>query len=97
MRMMMKATIGLEAGNRAVKNGTIGKTMATMMERLKPEAAYFTTMDQRTAMFFFDLSDTSQLPSIVESIFQDLEADVVFVPVMNADDLKKGLASIAPK
>ncbi len=41
MRMMLKATIPVEAGNNTIKNGTLAKTMQATMQSLKPEAAYF--------------------------------------------------------
>ena len=67
MRMMMKATLGLEAGNRAAKDGRLGKIIGTITEKLKPEAAYFTPVHgRRTAMFFFDMTDSAQMPPIAE-------------------------------
>ena len=72
--------------------------MGATAEKLKPEATYFTTVHgKRTAMFFFDMTDSAQLPPIAELLFQELDAEVEFTPVMNAEDLKKGLASIAAK
>lgn len=41
MRMMMKVTVPVEAGNRAIADGTLPKTIEAAMESLKPEAAYF--------------------------------------------------------
>ena len=59
---------------------------------LKPEAAYFFPDDgKRTALYIFDLKDVSQIPVIVEPLFQNLHADVSLFPVMNADDVKKGM------
>ncbi len=42
MRMLLKATIPVEAGNAAVSNGTLGATIQKILAELKPEAAYFT-------------------------------------------------------
>ena len=98
MRMMMMVSIGIEAGNRAVKDGRIGKILSATSEKLRPESAYFTSVHgKRTAMFFFDMTDTSTLPSIAESLFQELDAEIEFTPVMNAEDLKKGLAAAGVK
>jgi len=95
---MIKATIGTETGNRAAKDGRIGKVMSAMMEKLRLEAAYFAPLGgKRCAFFFFDMSDSAQLPPIAEQLFQELDADVEFTPVMNAEELKKGLAAMPHK
>jgi hypothetical protein len=46
-----------------------------------------------TGHFFlvFDLKDPSDIPTIAEPLFMILKAKVEFTPVMNADDLQKGL------
>jgi hypothetical protein len=95
MRMMLKVTIPVGPGNRAIKDGTIAKTMGEAMERLKPEAAYFGPQGgNRTAMFFFDMKDATQIPPLVEPFFLGLEAEIELTPVMNAEDLKKGLEAV---
>jgi hypothetical protein len=96
MRMMLKATIPVEAGNKAIKDGSLARTMQSVTERLKPEAAYFLAEDgKRTALFFFNMQDVSQIPSIAEPLFMGMNASLTIVPVMNADDLQKGLAEAA--
>ena len=65
------------------------------MARMKPEAAYFTADNgYRTVYFFIDLADASDLPRMAEPFFTQLNARVDFQPVMNADDLKKGLSQL---
>ncbi|OFV89842.1 MAG: hypothetical protein A3G76_13970 [Acidobacteria bacterium RIFCSPLOWO2_12_FULL_65_11] len=96
MRMMLKVSIPVETGNKAIKDGTLPRTIESTVDRLKPEAAYFFAEDgKRTALFFFNMADASQIPAIVEPLFMGLNAAVTTVPVMNADDLKKGLTEAA--
>jgi hypothetical protein len=95
MRMMARVTIPAEAGNRAIKGGTLPKVMQQTIERWKPEAAYFTTFDgRRTAYFVFDLPEPSAIPVFAEPFFVEMEAEVQFSPVMNGEDLQKGLSSL---
>lgn len=95
MRTMIKVTVPVEAGNKAFKDGTLQRTIMEALERLKPEAAYFLPeRGVRTAFLVVDLKDTSEIPAIVEPFFEKLNAAVELLPVMNADDLKKGLAKV---
>jgi len=96
MRMMLKVVIPAGAGNRAVRDGTLPRTIKETMDRLDPEASYFFAEDgKRTALFFFDLQDASQVPIIVEPLFMGMDAAVTIVPAMNAADLEKGLTVAA--
>ena len=98
MRMMLRFSLPVEKGNQAYKDGSLSKTLEAIMTKLKPEAAYFTPTDgKRGGMIVFDLADTSQIIEIVEPLFSSLNAAVELVPVMNGDDLRKGMAKAAPK
>lgn len=95
MRCLMKMQMDTEAGNKAITDGTLPKIMEQMMDRIRPEASYFTTEDgYRTAFIVFDLTDTSDLPSIAEPAFTHLRARMTYTPVMSLDDLRKGLAKL---
>ena len=96
MRMMLKVTIPVEAGNKGIKDGSLARAMQSTAEQLKPEAAYFLADNgSRTALYFFDMQDASQIPSIAEPLFLGLNASLTMSPVVNADDLQKGLAAAA--
>jgi len=96
MRMLLKATIPTELGNRAIKDGSFAKVMEATMAKLKPEAAYFVAeRGRRCALFFFDMRDASDIPGIAEPLFVGLHAEIELIPVMNANDLKKGLGAVA--
>jgi hypothetical protein len=94
MRMMLQIVIPTETGNQAIKDGSLRRILETAMSKLKPEAAYFLPEHGlRSAMMIFDMKDASEIPVIVEPLFAGLNARVQLQPVMNADDLKKGLDS----
>ena len=98
MRMMVRWTVPVEKGNETIKDGSLAKTIQSLLEELKPEAAYFWPEDgERGGMMVFDMADTTQIPQIAEPLFMKIDAAVEFVPVMNADDLKQALEKVAAK
>jgi hypothetical protein len=95
MRVMARISMPVESGNQAIKDGALGAVIQRASERWKPEAMYFTTFDgQRTAYVVFDLPDASGIPSFAEPFFTALNASVELAPVMNGDDLQKGLSQL---
>ena len=96
MRVMAKISIPVESGNAGIQNGALQKVIQQTAEAWKPEAMYFTTFDgQRSAFVVFDMPDSSALPRFTEPFFMELNAQVQVAPVMNGDDLQKGLAGLA--
>ena len=95
MRMMMKVQVDTEAGSRAIADGSLGQLMQQPLGELNPEAAYFGPEDGiRTAFIVFDLQDPSQLPPITEPLFSKLKASIRMFPVMDREDLEKGLGQL---
>jgi hypothetical protein len=98
MRMMLRWTVPVEKGNETIRDGSLAQTIQSLLEELKPEAAYFwPESGERAGMMVFDMADTTQIPQIAEPLFMNLDAAVEFVPVMNADDLKEALEKVAAK
>ena len=94
MRTMLRVSFPVEKSNQAIRDGSLPKIMESFMGEMKPESAYFfADGGMRSAQFVFDMKDASQIPVIAEQFFMGLNADVDFRPVMNADDLKAGLAT----
>jgi hypothetical protein len=94
MRTLMQIVIPVESGNDAARRGTLGTTIQKLLEPLKPEAVYFTTMGdgERGGFVVFDLKEPAQLPAVAEPFFLAFNARLNFSPVMTAADL----ASAAP-
>ena len=89
MRMLLRVSIPVEAGNAAAKAGTLGSTIERILADLNPEAAYFLADDSgnRSGSIVFDLKDTSQIPAITEPWFLAFNAKVSLRPVMTPEDL----------
>ena len=95
MRMLLKASIPVEAGNATIKSGALGNNIEAILAEQKPEAAYFTLDNgMRTGFIFLDIQDASQLPAILEPWFLAFNASIELTPVMNGEDLGKAGPSI---
>ncbi|MFI0737213.1 DUF3303 family protein [Streptomyces sp. NPDC021100] len=96
MRTLLRARLDTPAANEAIRNGTMADTMRGVLDRLRPEAAYFTCMDGgRTCFLVFEMREPAEMPALVEQFFLGMEAEVELHPVMNADDLWEGLGALS--
>lgn len=88
MRFMLTFRISMEHGNAIIKDGTLAPTMQSILEDLKPEAAYFGDMDgARGGYLIVNMDDASQIPALAEPLFLGMGATVKLHPVMTVDDL----------
>jgi hypothetical protein len=89
MRMLMKVSFPVEAGNAAARNGSLGTKVKAILDELKPEAAYFVANEfgQRCGYIIFDMKETSQIPSIAEPWFLAFNAGITMTPAMTLQDL----------
>lgn len=95
MRIMLHIALDTAKTNQMVLDGTLGPTIEGIMEKLKPEAAYFHPWDGRRALtLVVDAPDGATLPSLAEPFWLELGATVETIPVMNADELGVGLSRL---
>ena len=90
MRMLFKVSMSVEAGNALAKNGTLGSTIQSILEEMKPEAAYFCEDDgKRTGFIFVDCATESDIPRLAEPWFLAFNAHLEIHPAMIGEDLGK--------
>jgi hypothetical protein len=93
MRMLMKVQMPTASGNDAIKDGSLPQIMASSLEALKAEAAYFIAEDgMRTALIFFEMNDSSEIPPAAEPFFMGLGAKITLSPAMNVQEMQSGVA-----
>ncbi len=96
MRVLMTVELDTQLTNKAITEGRLAAIMESVFERIRPEAAHFGAKDgMRTAYVVFDLVNASDIPSVAEPFFQELNARIEFIPVMNLDDVRTGLQNFA--
>ena len=90
MRFLVKARMDVETANALAKAGKLGSTIQSIVEDLKPEAAYFYEENgKRTGLLVTDIQEASQMPAIAEPWFLGFNASVEFHPAMVPEDLEK--------
>jgi hypothetical protein len=95
MRILLKAEWPVEVSNAAIMNGSLPKTVKSILDEQKPEAAYFLASNgKRTALIVIDMQDSSQIPAVAEPWFLAFNASIEFTPVMNPEDLMRAVPGI---
>ena len=94
MRVLLKVSIPVEAGNAAAKKDCF-KAIQLILEEQKPEAAYFLPDGgKRTAILIVNMEDASRLAEISEQWYLALNASVECTPVMLPGDLQKAVSAL---
>ena len=90
MRFLVKVSIPTETGNARVLDGSLATTIESILNDIKPEAAYWAEeQGARTGFIFCNIKEESDIPMIAEPFFLGLGARVEFHPCMTLADLKK--------
>jgi hypothetical protein len=94
MLIHVRVTVPTEAGNEAIRTGALGRTIEAFAEATQPHSIVFGAEDGRRTMYaVIDLADTADLPRLFEPMFMELGAEIRYVPVMDGEQLKRGLAA----
>ena len=94
MRVLVRVILPTEAGNRAIKGQDFIKNVQSFMDNYKAEAVFFTPSNgDRSVNFIIDMPSSDMMATIAEPFFE-MGARVEMQPVMNFEDLKKGLSTV---
>ena len=89
VRVMITFSMNPEKGDRLIKEGRLGEIMASILEDLQPEAAYFTDVEgTRGGVLIVDMEEASRLPAVVEPLLLGVGATLRVQPVMTPEDLR---------
>jgi len=93
MRFMIQFSVPTQHGNEVVRSGKIDKVFKKLAEEFKPEAMYFYPAGgERAGCMFIQSDNPSICAAIGERMWFGLRAQISVTPVMNADDLGRGLS-----
>jgi hypothetical protein len=95
MRFMLTFRIPMDKGNAAVRDGSIGDVLQSILEDLKPEAAYFADIEgARGGYLVVNMDDASQIPAVAEPLFLGLGATVQTHPVFTPEDMPRAMEAL---
>ena len=95
MRFMISFRVPTERGNAAVIDGSLPDTLQSVLEDLKPEAAYFADIEgARGGYLVVNMDDASQIPAIAEPLFLAIDATVQIHPVFTPEDMPGAMESL---
>ena len=99
MRLMVTVRVPIDEGNEMVKSGTLGENLQTILEDIKPEAAYLSVIEgARGGYFVVNVDDSSQIPAVVEPFFLLAGATVQMQPVLTPEDFgRSSIDQVAQK
>ena len=78
----------VQKGNDAASDGTLALTLKNLVEKVKPEAAYF-HLDggERAGTIVFEATHPIQMPEINEPLFARLNAKIDIQPAISLEEL----------
>ncbi len=99
MRFVMHVSLPVEKFNDAVRDGSAGAKIESILADAKPEGAYFCAQDgKRGAYIIVDMKSASEMPRFAEPWFLNFNASVEFMPTMTPSDLAaSGIDTLAKK
>ena len=90
MKFMVTASWTVAAGNAAARAGTMGETIQSILDDIKPEAVYFAAEGgMRTTIMVVDMTEASEIPAVAEPFCLAFDASFDIKPLLEPEDLAK--------
>ena len=88
MRLILRFSIPVQKGNDAASDGTLASALKNLVEKVKPEAAYFHLDNgERAGTIIFEATDQIQMAEINEPLFTQLNAKIDIQPAISLNEL----------
>ena len=88
MRLILRFSIPVQKGNDAVSDGTMALALKSLVEKVRPEAAYFHLDNgDRAGTIVFEAGSQLQMAEINEPLFAQLNAKIDIQPAISLDEL----------
>jgi hypothetical protein len=85
----------MDKGNVLAKDGKSGDTLQSILEDLRPEAAYFADIEgARGGYLVVHMDDASQIPAFAEPLFLGLGATLHAQPVFTPEDMPRAMEAL---
>jgi hypothetical protein len=95
MRFMITCRIPMEKTNELTRAGRLHSTIHSILEELKPEAAYFSDIEgARVGYIVVNIDDASQIAAMVEPLFLGLGAAIQVHRLMSPEEEGKATPAI---
>jgi hypothetical protein len=99
MKMLFSVEFPPEPFNTYVRDGNVGKILSSILDDIKPEAAYFTEQSgKRGALFVVEVAGATDITRIAEPFFLKFKAECKFRILMTPKELAgAGLEALGNK
>ena len=95
MRLLLKASIPVEAGNEAAKSGKLAENLQAILDEQKPEAVYCIAENgTRTILVFLNIESAAELPKIAEPWFLAFNANIEVTPAFTPEEMPEVASAI---
>lgn len=88
MRLILRFTIPVQKGNDSASDGSLALALKNLVDKVKPEAAYFHLNEgERAGTIVFEATDQMQMAEINEPLFAQLNAKIDIQPAISLNEL----------